>query len=177
MSRRSLRIFRRCIVYLARKITRAKWTNRQLGAQAVPADAVTADLRTKNNALSFWQCGNGTSVQVRDAALALAAGGQRVENIEIVWVSYDDLLADGQQIVSTPGRTPVTEMIERHMDLSRLDYVQLGKVADRVVSAISKGWYKRLTKQAVRTIILDAVQQRRLDPSDLQERVRIAVEL
>ena len=164
-------------MYLARKITRAKWTNSQLGVQAVPADAVTADLRTKNNALSFWQCGDGTSVEVYNAALALAAGGQRVENIEIVWVSYDDLLADGQQIVPTPGRTPVTEMMERHMDLSRLDYILLGKVANRVVSALSKGWYKRLTKQAVRTIILDAVKQRRIDPSALQEKVRSAMGL
>ena len=57
-----------------------------------------------------------TRAKVYDAALALSAGGQRVENIEIVWLSYDDLMADGQQIDATAGRTPVTEMIERHVD-------------------------------------------------------------
>ena len=164
-------------MYLARKITRSKWRNGHSSVGSVPADAVTADLRTKNNTLSFWQCGNGTQVEVYDAALALAAGGQRVENIEVVWLSYDDLMADGQQIDATAGRTPVTEMIERHVDLSRLDYARLGRVAGRVVSALANGWYRRLTKQAVRAIIVNAVHGGRLDPSSLQEKVRGAVGL
>ena len=164
-------------MYLARKITRAKWENRRFSINSIPADAVMADLRTKNNTLSFWQCGDGTPREVQKAALALAAGGQKVENIEIVWVSFDDLIADGQQLDVTPGRTPVTEMIDLHMDLSLLDYVRLGRVANRVVSSLSNGRYERLTKRNVQQLILDAVQQRRIDPSDLQDKVRGAVGL
>ena len=35
-------------MFLARKITRAKWSNKaELSADEIPADAVTADLRTR----------------------------------------------------------------------------------------------------------------------------------
>ena len=102
-------------MFLARKITRGKWTNtRQLGVGEVSADAVTADLRTRNNTLSFWRCGNGTEGEVNEAVLALAAGGEKVENIDVVWLAYDDLQGDGQRLDTTAGRTPVTGLVERH---------------------------------------------------------------
>ena len=163
-------------MFLARKITRAKWANAHLGTGEVPADAVTADLRTRNNTLSFWRCGDGTEEELNEAVLALAAGGQRVENIEIVWLAYEELRADGQSLDNTAGRTPVADLVERHVDLSFLDYVRLGKVADRVVAALEKGRHRRVTRPRVAAILANAVQQRRLDLSDLQEKVRGAVE-
>ena len=163
-------------MFLARKITRAKWTSAHLGAREIPADAVTADLRTRSNTLSFWQCGNGTEDELNEAVLALAAGGERVENIEIVWLAYDELRADGQSLDITAGRTPVAELVERHVDLFLLDYVRLGKVADRVVAALEQGRHRRVTRPRVLRLLANAVRQRRLDPSDLQEKVRSAVE-
>ena len=42
-------------MFLARKISRAKWpATRELSVSEIPADAVTGDLRTQNNALSFF---------------------------------------------------------------------------------------------------------------------------
>ena len=162
-------------MFLARKITRAKWTSSHLGPGEIPADAVTADLRTKNNTLSFWQCGSGTEEELNEAVLALAAGGQKVENIEIVWVAHDELSSDGQSLDTTAGRTPVAELVERHVDLSSLDYVRLGRVADRVVAAVEQGRHRRVTRRRVIKILANAVQQGRLNPSDLEEKVRIAV--
>lgn len=163
-------------MFLARKITRAKWVSADLDSGEIPADAVTADLRTKNNTLSFWQCGDGTEEGLNEAVLALAAAGQRVENIDIVWLSYDELRADGQRLDITAGLTPVAELVERHVDLSFLDYVRLGRVADRVAAALEEGRHRRLTRPRVVEILARAVQQRRVDLSDLQEKVRSAVE-
>ena len=61
--------------------------------------------------------------------------------------------------------------------MSRLDYTRLGRVASRIVSALANGSYRRLTKQAVREIIVDAIRAGRLDPSNLQKNIRGAVEL
>ena len=42
---------------LARKISRAKWeATKDLGDGEIQADAVSADLRTMGNTLSFWRC-------------------------------------------------------------------------------------------------------------------------
>ena len=163
-------------MFLARKITRAKWVDAHLNSGEIPADAVTVDLRTRNNTLSFWQCGDATEEELDEAVLALAAAAQRVESIDIVWLSYDELRTDGQRLDVTAGLTPVAELAERHVDLSLLDYVRLGRVADRVAAALNKGRHRRLTRPRVVDILARAVQQRRVDLSDLQEKVRSQVE-
>ena len=58
----------RSTVFLARMFTRAKWKQCvDLGSQEIPADAVTCDLKTRDNTLSFWQCGEGTDEEVSEA--------------------------------------------------------------------------------------------------------------
>ena len=55
---------------LARKISRAKWDPKAgLTADEIPADAVTADLRTQDNALSFWACGSGDTRELDEVVL------------------------------------------------------------------------------------------------------------
>ena len=66
-------------MFLTRKITRAKWEAKQgLAADEIPSDAITIDLRTQGNALSFWQCPTDAVSDVEEAALAIAAAGERV---------------------------------------------------------------------------------------------------
>lgn len=162
-------------MFLARKITRAKWDKDGFADGEVPADAITADLRTKDNKLSFWQCGDGTICEVEEAALALAAAAERVEKLEIVWVSAEDLHADGQTKDETEGRTPVAELLSRHVDVSLLDYTRLGKVAYRIATAMKDDQYEQLTRRRVADLIAKAVEQGRVELSELKEKVRSEV--
>lgn len=159
-------------MFLARKISRAKWeAKRDLSEEEISADAVTADLRTQSNTLSFWRCGSETEVE--DAALAIAAASDHVDKIDIVWVDEDELKTDGQTLEDTPGRTHVTELIDRHVDICRLDYVRLGKVAHRVMTAIKKKQcVRRLTKRRVTEILVAAIEQGRVNLDDLEKRVQ-----
>ena len=167
-------------MFLARKITLSKWaTKSQYSAGSVPlaageiaADAVTADLRTQENALSFWQCGNGAKAEVEDAALAIAAAGERIDKLDMVWVADKELQTDGQTLRDTAGRTPVTGLAKLHVDVSRLDYVRLGKVAHRVITAIAEERCCRLKKGRVKDILAVAVRQGRVKLDDLEESVR-----
>ena len=53
-------------MFLARKISLAKWSKKgELEVGEIAADAVTADLRTQDNKLSFWRCGDGESKRLR----------------------------------------------------------------------------------------------------------------
>ena len=167
-------------MFLARKVTRAKWREAEgLSPGEMSADAVTIDLRTTGNALSFWKCGGGTQPEVDEAVLALASGAQRVDVMDVVWIAYDDLETDGLSLRDSDGRTPVAELASTHVDLVDLDYVRLGRlgrVASRVASAISEGRFCRLTKSRVLAILSGAVDQRRLDPSLLEDGVRRAID-
>ena len=160
-------------MFLARKFTRAKWEpNQELSAGEISADAITADLRTKGNTLSFWQCGGGTKAEVENAALAIAAACQHVEKLDIVWVADDVLRIDGQSLRDTPGQTPVSDLVALHVDVCRLDYVRLGGVARRVIGAMTEQRWRRLTKRRVADILASAIRQGRVQLNDLHEGVR-----
>ena len=69
------------------------------------------------------------------------------------------------------GRTPVPELSKLHVDVRRLDYVRLGKVAQRVAGAIEGGRYTRLTKARVTKLLTEAVKQARVDPTGLSKNI------
>ena len=163
-------------MFLARKITRAKWRPKEeLSVEEIPADAVTVDLRTQENSLSFWQCSIGEEAEVEEVALAIAAAGERIDKLDIVWFSDDELRADSQQWKKTDGRTPVAELVRRHVDVYRLDYVRLGKVASRIATAIKESRFRRLSKKRVTVLLATAVEQERVKLEDLDSRVHAEV--
>ena len=84
-------------MFLARKISLAKRSKKsELEVGEIPADAVTADLRTQDNKLSFWRCGDGKRVEIEEAALAIAAAWESVDKIDVVWLAADELRSDPQ---------------------------------------------------------------------------------
>lgn len=164
-------------MYLARVISLAKWQPRpDLASGEISADAVTADLRTSGNALSFWGCGHATRHEVDEAVLAIAAARDRVQKVDIAWVLEEDLVEDGQRIGNTQGRTPVADLADHHVDVSHLDYHRLGQVAYRVAAAIKDSQYKRITARKVVALLTNAVREGRLSPSDLATKVRDKVQ-
>ena len=164
-------------MFLARMITRSKWEPKPgIRAGEIAADAVTGDLRTQGNTLSFWRCPSGAPGDFENAALAIAAGRDDVAKVEIVWLDDEDLKADGQTLQNTPGKTMVTDLVSLHVDMCHLDYLRLGKVAGRVVSALEERRYLRLTRARVRKLILSAVAAKRVSLDDLQDKVRAEVQ-
>ena len=163
-------------MFLARKIARAKWEpKRDLSEGEISAEALTGDLRTTGNALSFWRCGTGMDRDIEEATLAIAAGGDRLDKIDIVWLADADLLADGQALSDSLGKTPVTEFADRHVDVRRLDFVRLGKIARRVVASIQAERFRRLAKRRVRELVTMAVEQGRIDTDRLSDGVRAEI--
>lgn len=56
-------------MFLARMISRSKWEPKsRMHAEEISADAVTGDLRTQDNSLSFWRCPSGSAVELEDVA-------------------------------------------------------------------------------------------------------------
>lgn len=163
-------------MFLVRKITRAKWeTGQALSAGEISADAVTSDLRTKENTLSFWKCATETNGDVEEAALAIAAAGDRLDRLDIVWLVDDELQADGQTLKNTDGRTPVRELADRHVDVCKLDYTRLGKVARRVVAAMEEKRCCRLSKANVKKLLSAAVGHGRIDLDALSGNLRAEI--
>ena len=163
-------------MYLARKITRAKWGEAiGLSVGRVPADAITADLRTQNNTLSFWRCGSADDSEIDDVVLALAAASDKMAKLELVWVSEAELREDGLTLSETAGRTWVPDMVARHVDVQHLDLDQLEKVTGRVLEALTEERYRRVPKAHVKRVLTSAVGARRVERGDLQ--INVASEI
>ena len=141
----------------------------------ISADAITSDLRTQDNSLSFWQCGKEEAVRLEEVALAIAAGRDSVDRLDIVWLVDDELKDDGQTLKSTEGRTPVVELSKLHVDVCRLDYIRLGNIARRVVRALEENRYKRISKPRVKKLLTDAAGQGRIDIDALEDKVKSEV--
>ena len=163
-------------MFVARKISSSKWEKHpEFSAGEIRADAVTADLRTKGDALSFWRCGSGGITDVENVALAIAAAGDRIERVDVVWLPTDQLVEDRQTFMDSPGTTPVADLVNSHVDLTRLDLVRLGRLANRVVEAIGAGRCQRVPQSRVKSLLMNAVLTNRIDPQRLSQKIRGAL--
>lgn len=168
-------------MYFARKFSRAKWWPKDgVADDEIPADAVTADLRTTMNKLSVWRCERGPDNEILeqgllDAALALATAGDRIDRLDIVWFACEEVERSQLVCQDSDGRTPVAALVRRHVDICELDYHRLGKVATVVQASIEQGLCKRLTEKRVTQLIADAVQNERVELDALPPRIQDGV--
>lgn len=160
-------------MYLVRKISRAKWNRTErLGIGEIPADAVTADLRTTSNALSLWASADEGDEALEDAVLALVSGAERLDKVDVVWIERARFDEAGVELSETPGRTPVVDLVDSHVDAVRLDLVRLGHFAHQVVRSIDAEQYRRLTKKRVAQLLAAAVDAGRVSLMALEEKVQ-----
>jgi len=104
-----------------RKIGKAKWNigrnvKTDLDFHQIPADAVTADLRTSKNSLSFWR--SETEADLGNAVLAIVANRERIDPIDFIWLKYQELEDDGHSFEESEGQTPVIDLVDRHVDIT-----------------------------------------------------------
>ena len=161
-------------MFLARKITLSKWgeLSTLLGPDSIPADAITVDLRTRQNRLSLWRCESINDSDIKDIALALASKNTYTSKIDIAWILEDDLTSDDQIIQRMSSDIPVQDLASKHVDLCEMNYKRLGRVADRLRIAITTGSYRRFRESEVITILKSAVSHNRLELTSLDENLR-----
>ena len=152
-------------MFLARKISLPKWKQHpDLAEGELRADAVTADLRTVDNALSVWQCGDNeaTEKDVQEAALAMASIMDRADTIDLAWLGKDELEQAGHIVRQTNGETNVLDLRSHHFDICELNYTRLGDIASRIAKAVRDGQRRRFRRRAVLDLLADAVELDRI---------------
>lgn len=163
--------------FLARKISRAKWQGGDdLDENEIPADAITADLKTTGNALSFWASPTDDECDLKQVVLALATGLERIDKLDIAWLDSTTVAEAGLTVAKTPGLTKVAKLVDTHRDIERLDLVRLGRVTSLLDMAINCKQHNRYNKRTVVRLIADAIEDGSLELEELAEKVRAEVE-
>ena len=164
-------------MFLARSIRRLKWpVIPEVTMDEISADAITGDLRTRDNSLSFWHSDSADKDDIEDAVLTISSGRDRVEKVELIWLDRVELESAGQDLAQTDGSTPVTDLVDSHVDVCSLNYQRLGGLASLMISAIASDQYQQVTRKQVQRILADAVLQRRLSLGDLNTKIQVEVQ-
>ena len=82
------------------------------------------------------------------------------------------LQSDGQRIRLRRGRTPVPGLSERHVDVCHLDYCRLGRIGDRIATAIRQDQWRRFRQREIVTLLVSAIRNGRLSETDLTEKLQ-----
>ena len=160
-------------MFLARRVDLAKWGPKDgLSEDEIPADAVTINLKSSSNRVSFWGMESDSDDNINDVVLVLAAGRDTIQKVEIAWIECEDLQTSGVMIEQSEGKTDVADMVDRHYDLCQLDYTRLGEVAQLVSSSLQDERYKRVPEARVEQLLVSAVEQDRVALTDLREAVQ-----
>jgi hypothetical protein len=164
----------------ARKIShRAKWGDVEgFAAGEISSDAVTRDLGTLNNELSFWSCSSADDSELHETVLAMAANGDRLDRMDVVWLERADVERASVSIQPSPhnANTPVETIKNKHVDFAKLDLVRLGRVAVLMRDAIVGNGCKRFAKDDVLKVLVEAVRDGRLKLEQLKDGLRKKVE-
>ena len=164
---------------LGHKVSISKWDGSDGTLEGkIQADAVTSDLRTRDNALSFWNCGEDTIQEhmLEDTVLALASSMDRANKVDLVWLGREDLEDEGHILRFDDVKTHVSGLEGRHVDVCELDYDRLGSIAFRIFSAARAREFRRFREKKVVSLLVNAVKQGRLDASKLKDKLRERVE-
>ena len=142
----------------------------------IAADAVTADLRTNGNRLSLWRCADGTPEEIDDVVLALIASYDRVGLCDVALIAEEELTAVGQVWEESDGNTTVDDLVKQHLDLVRLDYERLGRIARFISASVADGRCRRTRVPEVLDLLATAVEDGRLPVDALRDKVRPRVD-
>jgi hypothetical protein len=155
---------------LLRKINLEVWTehtqrNRLFGlfdTRNVAADLLaTTELRTKKNTLSTWLVERDSTNLPRVIA-ALAATGQKVDEVAYVIIDTRVLKAVGLDFKQTPGTSPDEQANNAwHFDLINLTARDLATVARIIADNVDQA--ERLFRDEVKTYIVDALVAKKLN--------------
>ena len=165
-------------MWLAHKVTFSKWDpHPQIEGADFQADAVTADLRTYDNVLSFWHCGDpdATDGEVEEAALAMASIMDKANKVELVWLDRSELEQAGYMVEQSNGETKIPDLVSKHYDVGYFDYVRLGDMALRVQTAMTNGQRRLFRRAQVLGLLAKAARQKRFDPDTLKDKLRSEV--
>lgn len=146
---------------LIRKIDKAKWLQNDIvGGAEVSADAITNCVKTTKNTLSTWRIDD--EAQLNDAVLAIVSVHDHLDTIDIVCMNQQLLVDEGINFQDTLGKTLISDMANKHVDVVDLTYKSLGIVANCITKCFAENSVKRYTRSDLKKLFQDAIQSGRL---------------
>ena len=144
-----------------------------INLDTLQADAITGDLRTNKNTLSFWAVNDIDELKKAVVALSFMPVSTDLEKIDVIWIDDKDLTQQGLVIEPTKGKTAAIRHIDIHRDVCNLTYSSLGIVASAVMNAIHSGCYKRIGATMVKDYAKEALINGEIDTNLCDPKLKV----
>lgn len=161
--------------YLGRQVSPERWEpSPGLDKHEVSAEMLTSgkELKALGNTLSFYESAISAADAVQRTALATAATFDQLDPVHIAWLDRGALEGDDVLLESTEGKTTVKDLRNDHREAVRLDGFRLARIAARLASAVRGSEINTLNREAVRKLLQDAVDSRRVGYTELKVGLR-----
>ena len=153
-------------MYLVRNLELRHW--RRLKGGPLTAQILSTDLRCPGNAMSFWRCQNPEDdAALHEVALALVAGPRHLQPVSLVWLPEAQLYQEGFALRDSPGKTPVADLQDHHVNVQDLDTERFVQLAQLLQTSFQDGKYRTINEIRLRKLLLTAIQEDRLPVSKL----------
>ncbi len=167
------------MAYLVRKININQWPDGEnsffVSKEELNADAVTSDLRTTNNTLSWWRIDDETELESAGISIVSKLNSKQ-NNIRIIALSFEELEANFC-LKNTPnqGDTAVKEFKQRHYDMCNMNYGLLGKISyfiAKETSQTKKNMILKINVKAAIAKIKELVEKGKADKEMLGDYIK-----
>jgi hypothetical protein len=147
---------------LVKKVEKGKWLQNDIvRGEDISADAITNCMKTTENTLSMWRINE--EVQIDEAVLAIVSAQDHLDAIDVVWVKLNQLEEYEISMRDAPGRTPIADLVDSHVNIVNLTYRSLGKVAYCIVECFSDNNVRRYTRATLKRLLQKAIESGRLE--------------
>lgn len=172
------------MAYLVRKISITRWpdgvNNVFKSVDEISADAITKDLSTENNELSWWKIDDLSEMKMIGYSI-ISKFSRRQANVKLVAISYEDA-AKVLSIKHTPenGDTAIPKIKEKHYDVYGINYNKLGLLGQMIAQATSLKESKFVLNVSLKNAIEELIQMKKngeVDSSLLGEYIKEQIEL
>ena len=160
---------------LARKVRLSKWEwgeRPALSTEEARQSAIEADLRSTDNALSFWRCLSNREPEAREVALAIAAAGDYLQKIQLALVPEESVIQLGLEVAPTPGLTPVADLVESHVTVRFSAESQRRALAHEIRDAVVRGDCHSFPKSVVREMLNEGIRSGRVSLREMSDSLR-----
>ena len=150
---------------LARNVRNGRWTRSvSTGAVGPCADALTRDLETNNDKMSWWIADNPEII-----ATAIASTREAIANVDLALVDETDLGRLRITWEPTTGKTPYGAANEHHCDLLNLSADSVARLAKHIHSVRNE--IARFSRGEMVSLLTKAIERDELRLEQLKARL------
>ena len=128
-------------------------------------DAIS-DLRTQGNTISVWETPDLLESNVSPILATLALNGDKLDKVVYVTLNEKDLTDKGLILVPAEGRCDsIVDMsiLQRHRDISEVDYWHLGFLAEYIYERIALGFVYTATLSTIKSYVQNLIDTQKVD--------------